>query len=208
LIAGVLGSASPEAPILSRWAWGLANNAVTRRAEIAVPLAVILHFVAGIGWAIVYAFLAEPHLSGPGWRRGLLFAPIPWVASLLVFLPVVGGGFFGVALGAGPLPIVGNLVLHLVYGGTLGALYPPETDRVLLDRGEPASSADVLAMVRSERNTASGIFVGIVLGGLLGFLIAVASGLPALVTAVLGVLLGSAGGALVGSFSGLDVRQK
>jgi hypothetical protein len=209
VVAGVLGSASPEAPILSRWAWGLANNVVTRQAETAVPIAVILHFVAGIGWAIAYAFLWEPHLSGPGWRRGLLFAPIPWAASLLVFLPAVGGGLLGLALGAGLLPIAGNLVLHLVYGVTLGTLYPPETDRVLLDQGEPASSADVRTMLRVERNTASGIFVGLILGGLAGLLISItfAPGLSVLAATMLGVLLGSAGGALLGSFSGLDARQ-
>lgn len=51
-----------------------------------------------------------------------MFSLIPWAFSLVVFLPLVGGGFLGLGLGAGPLPILGNLLLHAVYGVTLGSV--------------------------------------------------------------------------------------
>ncbi len=206
VIAVVLGSSSPEAPILLRWMWALANNAVTRQAQTAVAIAVLLHFVAGIAWAVVYASFVEPRLSGPGWRRGLLFAPLPGILSLVVLLPALGGGLFGLGLGAGPLPIVGNLVLHLVYGASLGYLYPPENDRLLLERGEIARPEEVRSVILVERSTATGMILGLILGGLGGLLgsTIISPDQPALAGLVLGVLLGSAAGALIGSYSRLD----
>ncbi|MGH7425663.1 MAG: hypothetical protein ACREJP_05805, partial [Candidatus Methylomirabilales bacterium] len=102
LVAGFLGSPGRESPILARWLWALANNTVTERAHTAFPIAVALQFVSGLFWALVYAAAAEPRLKGPGWRRGLTFSLFPWVLSLLVFLPAVGGGALGLHLGAGP----------------------------------------------------------------------------------------------------------
>lgn len=205
-LALVLGSASPQAPILQRWVWGLANNSVTAHAQTAVPIAVMLHVFAGIAWAVVYARFAEPRLSGPGWRRGLLFAPIPGILSLVVFVPALGGGLFGLGLGAGPLPIVGNIVLHLVYGATLGSLYRLESSKQVLTEGGVAESwEDRWEMVHTANATVAGIIVGFAFGGLAGWLSAIAlnPSQPALVGLMLGALLGSAAGALVGSFSGL-----
>src|SRR5713226_4423267 len=66
-IASVLGSDSPQAPTMTGWVWRLTHNMVTAEAETAVPIAVILHFVAGMLWAVVYAAFGEPRLPGPGW---------------------------------------------------------------------------------------------------------------------------------------------
>ncbi len=209
-IAVAFGSASPQASLLLHWFWGLAHNVVTSQVQTTVPLAVLLHVVAGIAWAVVYARLVEPHLSGPGWRRGLLFAPIPGVLSLGVFLPALGGGILGLGLGAGPLPIVGNLVLHLVYGVTLGSLYPAESDRLLIERGEAESPEEVQTMIQAEHAMALGIVLGLALGRLGGWLCAVtvAPSVPALVAAMCGAVLGSAGGALIGSYSGLATARR
>jgi hypothetical protein len=209
-IAGVVGSSSPDAPIFARWCWALVNNVVTRQAETAVPVAILLHIAAGIGWAIVYAAFAEPRLSGPGWRRGLVFAPIPALLSLVVFLPAMGGGFLGLGLGAGPLPIIGNVLLHVVYGVTLGTLYHPERDHLLIDRGESESAEEVRTMSHVERTTAIGILVGIIFGAIGGLLVAAAfvPGQPLLVAVMLGVLFGSAAGALFGSAYGFEPRLR
>src|SRR6266571_2736819 len=92
--AALFGSQDTAAPFLLRWLWALAYNPVTDYTRNALALALLLHFVAGLGWAIAYAWLAEPRLHGAGWRRGVQFSLLPWVLSLVVFLPVVGGGFF------------------------------------------------------------------------------------------------------------------
>jgi hypothetical protein len=208
-LAASLGSDSAGAPTLARWMWGLTHNVVTRQAETILPAVVLLHFLAGITWAVVYAGLVEPRVSGPGWRRGLLFAPVPGILSLVVLLPLLGGGFFGLGLGAGPLPIIGNLLVHVVYGATLGALYPLESEHVLVDRAEDEVPDDVRAVFRVERTTAIGIVGGLIVGGIGGCLVALLSapGFPILVGALNGVLLGAIAGALIGSFTGLEARQ-
>src|SRR5215212_5388288 len=107
-IAAGLGDASGG--FLGRWLWALTHNRLTEAVGGRPTL------FMGLALSILYAGFAEQHLGGPGWRRGLLFALVPWALSLVVFLPLVGGGLFGLGLGAGLLPILGNLVVHLVYG--------------------------------------------------------------------------------------------
>lgn len=205
-LAALFGSNSAQAPLLLRWTWGLAHNTVTAHAQTAVPIVVLLHFVFGIAWALGYAGLGEPRLRGPGWRRGVLFAPLPWTLSLVVFLPAVGGGFLGLGLGAGPLPIVGNLVLHLVYGATLGHLYPRESDRALIEEGATVSADEVRILARAQHQTAQGIIAGLLGGALVGWVgqTAFAPGQSVLLALTIGALGGSAVGGLIGSFAGLS----
>src|SRR5919107_1875776 len=90
-----------EGNVVQRWNWALVNNPVAERTADGVLL------------ALVYARYVEPRLSGASWWRGMQFALIPWLLSLIIFLPLMGGGLLGMNVGAGPLPILGNLVLHL-----------------------------------------------------------------------------------------------
>ncbi len=189
-MAYLVGSVDPQAPLLLHWLWGLAHNPLVGTATVALPLAIVLHFIAGMAWAVVYAGLVEPHLSGPGWRRGALFSLLPWLVSVLVFLPVMGGGVLGLNLGAGPLPLLGNLLLHLGYGVTLGELYAGQ---------EPADFAYLKPAITV------GILPGLVLGGLVGLLSSsvLAPGAQPVMAAMLGAILGSAAGAIVGTFLGM-----
>jgi hypothetical protein len=189
-MAYLVGSVDPQAPLLLHWLWGLAHNPLVGTATVALPLAIALHFIAGMAWAVVYAGLVEPYLSGPGWRRGALFSLLPWLVSVLVFLPVMGGGVLGLYLGAGPLPLLGNLLLHLGYGVTLGELYAGQ---------EPVDLAYLKPTI------AAGILPGLVLGGLVGLLTSsvLAPGAQPVMAAMLGAILGSAGGAILGTFLGL-----
>ena len=105
---------------LQRWSYALVHNPMAERTADMVVLAIGANLAVGLLLALVYARYVEPRLDGPSWWKGLRFALVPWLLSLIVFLPLMGGGLFGMDLGAGPLPIVGNLVLHLVYGAGLG----------------------------------------------------------------------------------------
>jgi membrane protein DedA with SNARE-associated domain len=86
---------------------------------LTVPLLV----VSQMGWALVYAVVGEPRLRGSAGVRGLQFAALPFVCSGLVLLPLLGAGPFGLGLGAGWLPVAGELVRHAVFGAALGTLY-------------------------------------------------------------------------------------
>ncbi|HEY3081145.1 MAG TPA: DUF6789 family protein [Chloroflexota bacterium] len=186
---------------LGAWFAALIQNPTTRMVNDQLALALLLHFGVGIALGLVYAAFVEPRLDGPGWRRGVLFALVPWALSLVFFLPLVGGGLFGLGLGAGPLPIIGNLILHLVYGAVLGWVYA--RDSVELARTDPAS---VEANVGAERGVALGVVGGALVGAALGYLAgAIGSGLGSVQFAMLvGAALGATFGGFVGSYLGLN----
>jgi hypothetical protein len=155
----------------------------------------------GLGVGLVF----ETRLTGPGWQRGVLFALIPWLFSLVVFLPLVGGGLLGLSLGAGPLPMLGNLILHVVYGAALGAIYGAVDS--MEERSVTPDSEDVLSASRSMIGAARGILVGLVVGIGVGLLTALvpqltgshALGMNPLALGLAMALIGASFGALVGS---------
>src|SRR4029077_17251224 len=110
-------------PVVGDWFRGLTSNSLIDVARPNLYVAAAVFLAGGLLWALLYGLVFETRLKGPGWQRGVVFALLPWVLSLIGFLPLVGGGFRGVALGAGPLPALGNLILHVVYGAALGAIY-------------------------------------------------------------------------------------
>ena len=79
------------------------------------------HFCIGtVLWGVSYA-IVEPKLPGPPAVRGMVFAAAPWLVMMIVVMPLAGAGPFGLALGpAVPLAL---LLLHLVFGATLGVAY-------------------------------------------------------------------------------------
>jgi hypothetical protein len=141
------------------------------------------------------------------------FALLPWLFSLLILLPAAMVNMLDWALSAGPLVPIGNLVLHLIYGFTLGQLYDASADN-------PAVASDLSyeepmerqAVEHSEDFGAAGILVGAIVGAFVGAGLAVV--LPPVLPnvdfagwsaalAVGGILAGGAVGGIVGSFAGL-----
>ena len=141
----------------------------------------------------------------------MTFSLLPWALSVLLFLPVAGGGFLGLGLGAGPLPIVGNLILHLVYGAVLGGFHA-------LGDAEPEGTTHLLlehqpVLEHGERGAALGIVVGVFVGLVLGGLFSGGQGVVVDGTVLAGqvevmlalaAFLGAAG-ALVGSMIALNL---
>src|SRR5918911_841914 len=143
----------------------------------------------------------------------MLLALLPWIVSLLVLLPAAAINMLDWVLSAGPLVPLGNLILHLIYGFTLGQLYDASSD-------EPAVAADLAyeeplqrrAVEHSQDFGAAGILVGGVVGAAVGIGMAII--LPPVLPnvdfggweaalAVGGILAGGAVGGIVGSFAGL-----
>ena len=190
----------------------LVNNQVLDLASSSLYLAGALHVAMGVLWAVVYARIFEPRLSGPDWQRGVLFSLIPWVISLVVFLPAVGGGFFGWATGAGPFPAIGNLILHLVYGATLGLVYGPVGD-IAADEFPSRGVTDRPEVIRAyERAGARGLVLGMVMGAVAGLLVAVSPGalstdVPVVAVVSIGAIVGAAVGIVFGSIAGLTAGE-
>ena len=134
------------------------------------------------------------------------------IKLLLVFLPLLGGGLLGFALGAGPLPVLGNLILHVVYGSVLGALYAPGSDSIVDSPSHRPTGDDVWAVPSAERGAARGMLFGLGLGVVFGTIGALLSsvtgaqglGLNPLAIVVAIALTGAAFGAMAGSLSRAD----
>ena len=218
-VAGAIGEVYRGQGLIFEWMYELTHNPVVElgRGQLFASLAV--HLLFGMVWALLYAFAFEPRLRHlPGWLAGALFAMLPFFLSLVLFLPITGGGFFGTELRAGPLPLIGNLILHLIYGATLGAGYAADRYAPLddLEDTDVDMAAQRATMGRAESNAAGGIVVGALFGGVLG---AVAGAvLPfssgeelvgnwSVALGVAGALAGGAVGALIGSMSGLTTPE-
>jgi hypothetical protein len=192
-------------PIAGDWFRGLTSNSLIDVARPNLYVAAAVFMVGGLVWALLYGLAFESRLSGSGWRRGVLFALIPWLFSLVIFLPLVGGGLLGLSLGAGPLPVLGNLILHAVYGAALGAIYGAVDS--MEERSVTPDREDVLSASRSQVGAARGILVGLAVGIALGLLSALvpqlngshALGMNPLALGLAMALIGAAFGALVGS---------
>jgi len=192
---------NPNGWFLERWLWALSHNPVATHTADGVLLAIGANLAIGLLFALVYARYVEPRLTGPGWWRGVRFALVLWVLSLLVFLPLMGGGVFGLAIGAGPLPILGNLILHVVYGATLGSVVAIADGDGLDDT--PAERANAMA---AERGAAVGVAIGVVAGAIVGWAAGPAlGGIDSRAATAIGIalILGAAGLA-IGSFAGME----
>ena len=201
-LASSIGSA--DGGVIQRWSWALVNNPVAQRTADGVVLAIGANLAMGLLLALVYARYVEPRLSGASWWRGMQFALIPWLLSLIIFLPLMGGGLFGMDVGAGPLPILGNLILHLVYGAVLGSAYAEAAEDWLDD-----TDVDRVNAAAAERGAAVGLVAGLVPGLIIGWMIAPAfNDLVGRAESAIGVaFIGAAIGLAIGSFAGMSRAQ-
>lgn len=214
-VAGALGEVYREQGLIFQWMYELTHNPLVELGRVSVFPALALHMIFGIVWAVLYAVAFEPRLRQySGWQAGAVFSLLPFILSVFVFLPLSGGGFMGAELRAGPLPILGNLILHLLFGATLGAGYAADryTPMDDLDDVEVDALAQRTAMRRSETDAARGIVMGVVFGGILGAIMGRVLPFSApedlvgsweVALGVAGALVGGAVGALVGSMAGL-----
>jgi hypothetical protein len=170
-----------------------------------------VYFAGGLLWAVVYS-VVEPRMRGTPWVRGATFAMLPALISLVVVLPLLGGGLFGLALGAGPLPIIGNVLLHVVYGAMLGVVYGPfgDLDASTLERPETQDVGTVRPSY--EQPAALLLLAGLLIGLLVGVALSMLTGANAVQLPggesssgliLWGAMIGAVLGLFIGSFVGL-----
>jgi hypothetical protein len=201
--ARVIGTNSDSASFFQNWLYSLTHNPATDTARVNLAVGLILHFGTGILFGILYAGWVEPRLQGSGLRRGAIFSVIPWLFSIIVFLPLMGGGFLGISLHAGPLPVIGNLILNIIYGASLGFFYAVEQWQT--DSGELEDADEGRIVERSLRVSSIGVALGVVCGGLIGQIGAstLSPGQDPLLVAVIAAIIGAFIGFMLGSYAGL-----
>lgn len=79
------------------------------------------HFILGsVVWGIIFVIIKNI-LPGKYWWRGILYGIILWLVMMVIYMPVMGWGFFAMKLGG--KAVVMTLVLHVIYGFVLGLVY-------------------------------------------------------------------------------------
>jgi membrane protein DedA with SNARE-associated domain len=105
----------------ARLAFALARDVQPVFLFVAVPA----FLVVGVMWGALYGAWAEGRLPlrWPDWQKGVVYAGLPLLVSVLLVLPVLGLGLLG--LGAtGPVAFTGELIRHAAFGGLMGLMYP------------------------------------------------------------------------------------
>ena len=87
----------------------------------ALAIGWIMHFMIGIGYGVVLS-VADDLLPGKTLIvKAIVLAVIGWVLMMVVVMPVLGAGLLGLKIGM-MAPIM-TLVLHVIFGVTLGLVY-------------------------------------------------------------------------------------
>lgn len=195
------GLADQTGSTVQRWAYGLTENRLINDINERFLLVMIANLLFGLIWALAYARFVGQKAAQPGWKSGAMFSIVPWLLSITVFFPIAGAGFLGSALDAGPLPVLGNLILHLVFGAVLGSMYAIQPD-IGLDN----TRTDRYAAATAERGAAIGMAAGGVVGAIGGWFLADQFDRLASqpVIAIAGALSAAAIGALLGSLAGMS----
>jgi hypothetical protein len=200
-----LGVGAANGNLFQQWLYALTHNPVTENVRSSLLAVVGLDLAAGIVWALVFACDANDRLIAfPGWLRGILFALPPAILSLIVFLPLVGGGVFGVKIGAGPLPVIGNIILHLVYGAVLGGMFVLDGNIDHTGKSDPAMEA---TLRQAESGAGWGVLLGALLGGggtlLVTLLVTTSSAADVAGATIGGAAIGAALGVVFGSMAAM-----
>lgn len=79
--------------------------------------------IGTVFYGLTYALLFSGRRWGNPVLRAMALATLGWLVMMLVLLPMMGAGWFGLNLPSGVKIPVATLMLHLIFGGVLGAVY-------------------------------------------------------------------------------------
>jgi Family of unknown function (DUF6789) len=82
------------------------------------------HFMIGtVGYGLAYALLFSELPFGNHITRGIAMGITGWLVMMVVVMPMMGAGMFGLSLPSGMMVPVATLMLHIVFGAVLGYVY-------------------------------------------------------------------------------------
>ena len=86
-----------------------------------VILGWIAHFAIGIGYGVTLAIIHDKLPTNSLPLKGIMLGVAGWFGMMVTMMPMAGAGMF--ALGISPMAPVMTLVMHIIFGATLGIAY-------------------------------------------------------------------------------------
>ncbi len=129
--AGLIGTATMTALLLVEPSIGLPKiaigemlsssmSALSSQTPMGPAAGWIVDVLVGVVFALIYAGALDRRLPGTPVVRGLIFGCFVFVLAQLIFAPLTGSGLFS---NGDVVLLIGGLLGHLVYGGTVGYVY-------------------------------------------------------------------------------------
>lgn len=88
------------------------------------------HFMIGtLAWGGGFALLYSMIPASGAVMKGILFGIAAWLGMMIMIMPMAGAGLFGMAFGI-MAPMM-TLVLHIIFGAVLGAVYQMQSKPAL-----------------------------------------------------------------------------
>ena len=82
------------------------------------------HFMIGvIGYGLAYALVFSNLKIGGHILRGLTLGIAGWLVMMVVVMPMMGAGLFGLKMPSAMMVPVATLILHAIFGIVLGAVF-------------------------------------------------------------------------------------
>ena len=105
----------PDVDIISMLAGAMGGSAV---------MGWVAHFMIGaLVYGLIYAFIFSTLPFGGHVSRGTLLGIAGWLMMMVVVMPMMGAGLFGLSMPSGMLVPVATLMLHIIFGAVLGFVY-------------------------------------------------------------------------------------
>lgn len=84
----------------------------------------LAHFMIGvIGYGIAYALVFSRLSLGGHALRGLVLGIAGWLVMMVMLMPMMGAGLFGMQMPSGMMVPVATLMLHVIFGAVLGLVF-------------------------------------------------------------------------------------
>ncbi len=102
---------------------GMLGTMVTPRKETATGLGLVIHFMMGVIFALIYAFLWRLGIGSATWLWGLIFGAVHGVIAIVMMPMMLRMHPRPPVIASGPMTMAGQLMGHLVYGLIVALVY-------------------------------------------------------------------------------------
>lgn len=105
----------PDVDIIAMLSLQMGNNPL---------LGWMAHFMIGaLGYGLSFALIFSQLKMGNMVIRGVLLGIVGWVIMMVMVMPMMGAGFFGLQMPSGIMVPIMTLMLHIIFGAVLGLSY-------------------------------------------------------------------------------------